>query len=257
MVKEYTNEKLQEALLMFNKEKNDTALKRVLDVLVSTNFLTPANWDKDPIKDEKGNLVFEQNTQFQLSLIQSDAQESFFPIFSSLEQMKKWDSTNEVHSLVMTYDQYVPFVNMAKDQIKGVVIDPFGANVLLDVRLLIELDKHRATQVSENPIHKGDHLQLRDPVQNVTELQRALCSFGESHPDVLSIYLKERMVQGEASHWFIIVDMTNNSKQTLQDLGNYCLPVNCGKGFEFMFGSMNLAKKIMADTVPTYVKVKN
>lgn len=254
MVNEYTNEKLQQALIVFNKEKTDVAFRELLNVLVTTNFLTPANWDKDPVKDDKGNVIFEQDTQFQLSLIQSDTGQNFFPIFSSKEQFNRWDKEGNTHSLIMDFNQYIPFVNMAQNQIQGVVVDPFGASVLLETRLLMDMDKNRTSQVSENQIHKGDHLQLRDPIQNVTELQRALCAFGQSHDTIQSIYLKERMVKNEASHWFIIVDMTEDSKQTLQELGNACLSVNYGKGFEFMFGSMNLAKKIMEDSVPTYTK---
>ena len=78
---------------------------------------------------------------------------------------------------------------------------------------------------------------------------------GDSHRDIYSIYLKERIVKDQPSHWFLVVDMINDDKQTIQDLGNFCTPVSYGKGFEFMFGSMELAKKIMADTIPTYVKI--
>ena len=189
----------------------------MLDAFILTNFLIPAQWDKDPSRNEKGVLVFEPNTQFQLSLIQNDKGDSFFPVFSSMDQLKKWDQDSEIHSLVMTYNQYMPFVKMALNQIHGIVIDPFGANVLLDCNLLVE--------------------------------------FGSSHPDILSIYLKERIVKDQPSHWFLVVDMINDDKQTIQDLGNFCTPVSYGKGFEFMFGSMELAKKIMADTIPTYVKI--
>ena len=234
MVNEFKNEKLQETLVLFNQNKDDETFRNLLNVFVTTNFLSPAQWDKDPVRDEKGALVFEPNTQFQLSLIQDDQGNSFFPVFSSMDQLKKWDEDDEIHSLVMTFDQYIPFVEMALSQIRGVVIDPFGAN-----------------------IHKGDSLKLREPVSNVTELQRAICEFGETHPDILSIYLKERMVKDQPSHWFIVVDMIHDNKQVLQDLGNFCVPVNYGKDFEFMFGSMEIAKKIMADSVPTYVKVTN
>ena len=167
MVNEFKNEKLQETLIVFNREKTDSAFRNLLDAFISTNFLIPAQWDKDPSRNERGVLVFEPNTQFQLSLIQNDKGDSFFPVFSSMEQLKKWDQDSEIHSLVMTYNQYMPFVKMALNQIHGIVIDPFGANVLLDCNLLVELDKSRGSQVSENPIHKGDSLKLRDPISSV------------------------------------------------------------------------------------------
>ena len=137
MVNEFKNEKLQETLIVFNKEKTDSAFRNLLDAFVSTNFLIPAQWDKEPTRNEKGVLVFEPNTQFQLSLIQNDKGDSFFPVFSSMDQLKKWDQDSEIHSLVMTYNQYMPFVKMALNQIHGIVIDPFGANVLLDCNLLV------------------------------------------------------------------------------------------------------------------------
>lgn len=88
MVKEFKNEKLQETLIVFNREKTDSAFRNLLDAFISTNFLIPAQWDKDPSRNEKGVLVFEPNTQFQLSLIQNDKGDSFFPVFSSMDQLK-------------------------------------------------------------------------------------------------------------------------------------------------------------------------
>lgn len=73
-------------------------------------------------------------------MIQNDKEIVSF-LSSSMDQLKKWDQDSEIHSLVMTYNQYMPFVKMALNQIHGIVIDPFGANVLLDCNLLVELDK--------------------------------------------------------------------------------------------------------------------
>lgn len=53
MVKEFKNEKLQETLIVFNREKTDSAFRNLLDAFVSTNFLIPAQWDKDPSRNEK------------------------------------------------------------------------------------------------------------------------------------------------------------------------------------------------------------
>ena len=53
MVNEFKNEKLQETLIVFNKEKTDSAFRNLLDAFISTNFLIPAQWDKDPSRNEK------------------------------------------------------------------------------------------------------------------------------------------------------------------------------------------------------------
>ena len=53
-----------------------------------------------------------------------------------MDQLKKWDQDSEIHSLVMTYNQYMPFVKMALNQIHGIVIDPFGANVFIRLQLI-------------------------------------------------------------------------------------------------------------------------
>lgn len=89
MVNEFKNEKLQETLIVFNREKTDSAFRNLLDAFISTNFLIPAQWDKDPSRNEKGVLVFEPNTQFQLSLIQNDKEIVSFRLlkYGSIEKM--------------------------------------------------------------------------------------------------------------------------------------------------------------------------
>ena len=53
MVNEFKNEKLQETLALFSKEKTDSAFRNLLDAFISTNFLIPAQWGKDPTRNEK------------------------------------------------------------------------------------------------------------------------------------------------------------------------------------------------------------
>ena len=43
MVNEFKNEKLQETLIVFNREKTDSAFRNLLDAFISTNFLIRHN----------------------------------------------------------------------------------------------------------------------------------------------------------------------------------------------------------------------
>lgn len=253
MNENFDAKELRMACEEFRKDANNTSFNKMLHTLMSTNFICPATWDKEPQKTEDGRLLFEANTKFQLNIVNNPNKDNYFPIFTNIEELRKFSPNKDQQSLVLTYPQYLPFIKTFKEQVKGIVIDPFGINVPISCEILLKM--HEMSHLRENAIHKGDKIRLREPQENITELQRALCRFGDEHPEIQSIYLKERFVEDQPTHWFLIVETENEDPQIFQELGLYCQSAALGKEFEFIFGSMKLAQEIMSNSVPTFVKV--
>lgn len=253
-MKEFVNDQLKNALEEFQRTASKEANNQVIFALLSGYFMVPASWDKEPIRNEKGETVFQKDTQFQLTTVETTDGRRFFPIFSSKAEFDRWKNT-DTKALVFTFDQFIPFVSMAKDSIAGIVIDPFGANMPFGTKFLLGLQNHpKHNPLEEKQIKKGEPVTLRDPIQDVTDLKEMIVDFCLGHASIKSVYLKERVVKEKPSHWFLVVDMEPENVDLFKDLGEACRSVNHGKEFEFIFASMNLAKKIMENNTPIYQK---
>ena len=69
---------------------------------------------------------------------------------------------------------------------------------------------------------------------------------------IQAIYLQERLVKNEPSHWFVIVDMDPEDTKIFQGIAARCKPHAKGKALEFIFGSANVAINIKESIQPIY-----
>ena len=108
-MKQFKNKEMKEALSALRQNENEVTIDRMNTCLISGQLIAPAQWDKPPVENENGQMVFEPDTKFQLLVIADDQGNYYFPMFTSMEELRKWDKNNETESLVMTFEQYLPF----------------------------------------------------------------------------------------------------------------------------------------------------
>lgn len=253
---EFRNDELKEAIQAFQADENPDSVKHLMDVLTSTRLLAPAQWDKEPIQNEQGQMVFEPNTKFQLLIIQTDKNECYFPMFTDMEELRKWDKDAQIESLVMDFDQYIPFVEMGVKDVKGIVINPYGECLPFDSDFLISLHKQRKgmVNITENTLAEGERVNLRDPVRNVEKLVDKLCELAQEDDRIQKVYLRERLVKNKPSHWFVVVEMEQEDPKIFQKIGEGCKPVNFGKDIEFAFTNSMVGLDVARETQPIYEK---
>ncbi len=68
--------------------------------------------------------------------------------------------------------------------------------------------------------------------------------------------LKERLMPDNSQHWFIIVDADSEDPVLFSKLSAEGSRLAGGRDMEFMFGSTELGKKIMHDSMPVYTREK-
>ncbi len=249
----FKNIEMKNALKLLRTEENDITVQNAIDTLMKTQLLAPAQWDKDPVKNEKGQMVFEPNTKFQLLVIESSDGKLYFPMFTEMAELEKWKLEDQPQSLVMSFDQYMPFVEMSKDNVEGIVINPFTENVPFLAPRLIQLKQAKQkNSIHEKTIQQNEVFDMRSPVANVDDLKKELEKVGQENETIQAIYLQERLVKNEPSHWFVIVDMDPEDTKIFQGIAARCKPHAKGKALEFIFGSANVAINIKESIQPIY-----
>lgn len=251
-MKHFVNKEMKNALVALRENENELTIQQMNDCLISGQLLAPAQWDKDPVEDEKGQMVFEPDTKFQLLVIADDQGNYYFPMFTSMEELKKWDRENQTESLVMTFEQYLPFIEMSKEDVYGIVLNAYSENVPLTCQYILDLNADRMKNLTEHQVTSDEMFDLREPVGNVEQLRQSLIGVGQHYPEIKAIYLKERLVKNQPSHWFIVVDMHPENPKLFQILGESARPYAKGKGIEFLFASTPEGQKISNENEAIY-----
>ena len=257
MNNEFKNTSMQQAMSLLREEQTQENMLAAAEALLNTKVMIPARWDKEPQTDENGQLNFAPDTKISLMVISSDNGMRFFPAFTEMEEVKKFYKDNQVTCLILSLDQYLPFLTSAKDTMTGIVIDPKGINMPFKTDFLEGIRKANKQRLDQNTIHKGQKIHLKNVGKEAQNLEAALISTGVHEPAIRAIYLKERVddpMHPEKSHWFIVVDSDRLDTGIFNRIGQTCRPAANGKDMEFMFADQKLGHDIASTSTAIYTR---
>lgn len=257
MNNDFKNTSMQQAMDALRAEQNQATMLAAAEALLNTKVMIPAKWDKEPQTDEFGQLRFDPDTKVSLMVITSDDKRRFFPAFTDMEQVKNFYKDHEVTCLILSIDQYLPFLTSSKDTMTGIVVDPKGVNMPFKTDFLEGISKANKQRLDQNTIHKGQQVHLKNVGKDAENMEAALITSGFHEPDIRAIYLKERIddvKHPEKSHWFIVVDSAKLDTGIFNRIGQTCRPAANGKDMEFMFADQKLGKDIASTSTPIYTK---
>lgn len=259
MNNEFHNESMQQAMADLRKDQNHGNLLAAAQALLNTKVMIPAKWDREPEKDEYGQLRFDPQTKVSLMVIQAENGSRFFPAFTDMEEVKKFYKDHSVTCLILSMDQWMPFLESAKENMNGIVVDPAGVNMPFKTEFLEGIQKANKKSLAQNTIHKGQNIHLKNAGKDAEALEAALITSGFHEPDIRAIYLKERLEEpgSDKTHWFIVVDSDKLDTGIFSRIGETCRPVCNGKDMEFMFANQKLGQDVAKTSVPIYSRAVN
>lgn len=256
-MEQFSNPSLLAALEALKKDNTNENLLRAAHALLDTKVLCPAKWDKEPQKDEQGALHFAGDTRIQLMVVTNSQGQRFYPFFTSMDQVKALYKEEHISCLILTLHQYLPFLQAAKGDIEGIVVDPAGVNVVFPTGFVEGIAKADKKPLNQTMIRKGDKVHLKNLSGEYQDLEAALISAGFHDKAVRNIYIKERMDDPgnpDKTHWFVIVDADTPDTGIFNRIGTACKNVMHGKNMEFMFASQKLGQDIARSSRPIYTR---
>ena len=254
MAEMYVNTQMQEALAAMREKKTPGTVENMILALTASKFYCPASWDKDPKIGPKGEKIFEPDTKFNLLMLEGADKKRYIPLFTSMDEAKKWEDIKDLECLLLTYEQFEPWVEASKQEVQGVVIDPFGFSLPLDAEFVSALKKETSKSVlREKTIQKGETIAVRDPIRKIDDFKESLCEVAREYQEIKRIWLKERLVKAEPSHWFIIVEMKPENPKLFQTIGHTCRKKALNKEMEFVFSTIPSVQSMIETTEPIYV----
>lgn len=155
--KSVSNPMLMGAIELMKAEDTPDHRNMFVGELAKASFLSPVIVDPAPTEDGEGKLVLAQGSKVQFPMLTAAEGMRFFMAFTDLTEYEKWQSKNPEQKLpyfALKIEDYASMVlrRDAKGNIcpaLGIVVNPFGANIIVPREMLAGMMSAKAAQVKQ------------------------------------------------------------------------------------------------------------
>lgn len=141
--KPVSNPMLMGAIELMKAEDTPEHRNMFLEEVTKASFLAPAIIDPEPAEDAEGKPVIAQGSKVQFPMLSANDGKRFFMAFTDEREYDKWveKAPKKFPTFALTFDDYAAMVLKRDPQgnicpALGVVINPYGANVILPREML-------------------------------------------------------------------------------------------------------------------------
>ncbi|MCR4780396.1 MAG: enhanced serine sensitivity protein SseB [Ruminiclostridium sp.] len=230
---ELGNEGLVKAMADLKANENVDTQRAMIEKVLTAKFFTPVDvldQEGNPLRGQ-GRISIPKDAKFNFKLIQNNKGEQYFPVFTDIDEFRKWNNNTQVNTIVVVFPQIAQLAVQKAENVNGFVINPMTQNViftqdaiknLLDaMRQVAEQQKAAAAKNGgEAPAPGGPQVKLMfGKPKNVPDaVLGALRKKLAKTPAVKEAYFC-MMKQGEQEYYLFTLDIDADS-ETCRDIGD-------------------------------------
>lgn len=153
--KTVSNPMLVGSIELMKEEDTPAHRNMFLGELAKAEFLSPASIEPDPQEGEDGKLTLAPGSKVQFPMLSTPDGRHFFMAFTDTREYEKWKEKNQdFPSIALKIEDYAAMVLRKDAQGKlcpalGVVINPFGANIVVPREMLAGMMSAKAAQAKQ------------------------------------------------------------------------------------------------------------
>lgn len=218
------------------------------DEIFKAKFLCPINMQIGKIKQKENHkIVLGEDTSITLLSIDNEQREHFLMAFTDWDELKKWKKNCDQQTLVLTYEDYQGIIIKNHSTYQGMVINPFGENIVLDRQML------NNTRKNEHIIQKGESVMVGIPKEYPTDMVNRLKEYFAKMQNVEKAYLLW-MVRGKESSYLLVLDSQISPQQLFPLIGQICQPFLKEKLLDIVLANSGLGKSAIEGHPPFFVR---
>lgn len=135
-MKPITNPMLVGAMELLKAENTPDHRKLVMDEIIRAKFLSPVVVEPAPIVDENGVSTITKDHKINLPMLSTEDGRHFFMAYTDLTELQRWKKEENQQIFGFDFKDYVGMI-LAEDSVSsGVIINPFGHNLLIPKEML-------------------------------------------------------------------------------------------------------------------------
>lgn len=135
-MKPITNPMLVGAMELLKAENTPDHRKLVMEEILHAKFLSPVMIDPVPIPDENGITRVPPDSKIQLPMLSSADGKRFFMAFTDIQELQKWKMEPNQQVFGFDFKDYVGMVMAENSTSDGVIINPFGHNLMIPKEMI-------------------------------------------------------------------------------------------------------------------------
>ncbi len=181
----------------------------------------------------------------------------YYPIFTDMEELRKWNNDENAQILILTFDHYADLMEQNSNA-HGLVVNPYGENFTVEREMVDYMKTKKAffgKLAIEQMFHQNNEggIQLSDPTPYPTEMVNTLSKCMAAMPDVRKAWLRFMTNDGETSY-LLVID-TDVSMDELYDISSAAMPYLSDHLYlDMMPLNDEFSKNAVEDVSPFYTK---
>lgn len=232
--------------IMKKVKQNKVTMEIFWKEIFKAKFLCPIDMELGSTSQkEKQKIVLGEETNISLLSIDNGKGEHFLMAFTDWDELKKWKQNQK--TLILLYDDYQEIILRKESMYQGIVINPFGENIVLDRKILA------STRENMETVQKGESVMLGKPKEYPTDLVNELKKYFVIMKSVDKAYLLW-MVRGNESSYLLVIDSKMSTQQLFPSIGQICQPFLRGKLLDIILADSSLGKAAIEEQTPFFIK---
>lgn len=211
-------------------------------------FLCPINMEiGETTQKENEQIVLGEGTSIVLLNIDNEQRKHFLMAFTDWDELKKWKTNYAQQTLVLSYEDYQGIILKNDSAYQGMVINPFGENIVLDRQMLSN------TRKNEHIIQKGESVMIGIPKEYPADMVNKLKDYFVKMQNVEKAYLLW-IVRGNESSYLLVLDSKISPQQLFPLIGQICQPFLKGKLLDMVLADSGLGKGAIEGQTPFFTR---
>lgn len=225
------------------KELNDLFNRIIDEILMNTRFIAPAVLRNDA----------EREITFQMIRSQQDV--SYFPVFTSSEDLEVWEDMKNSDTVLLDFDNYAGLV-ATNAEVGGIAINPFTDNLRIDRAILRQWAERKQMMINgyaSHTITKDSNYELFAPSPYPFRLSDKLCEAAKEMPEVKRIWLRGMKLEGTEGY-LAVVEFEGEREKVFKPLGEASKEYLDGNPIHFVPYAPGFGEDATEGVLPVYTK---
>lgn len=218
---------------------NNATQQKFFEELAQAKLLCPADIQLQNSTRDGKEIVVGEGSSISVKHIEDTEGNKFLMAFTDWKELYKWNSSKEQQTVIFGYKDFQSIMKEARDVYSGIVINPFGANIVITLPMLDGLE-------NDCIIKKEEQVLIGIPAEYPTELINNLCIYFDKEKSVDKAFLLW-MVRGEEGSYLLILDSKEDPNILYPRIGNFCSRLLKDKMLDIVSVNSDFGKNVIKE----------
>jgi len=170
----------------------------------------------------------------------------FLMAFTDWKEIRKWTQEENIQTVILACEDYQQILTKEDSLYAGFVINPYGANIVLDKEILENVHS------SEMTMQAGESVMVGVPKDYPTDMVEKLKQRFEEIRDIKCAYLLW-MVRNAEMSYLLVLDASGSEQKLFPVVGEICQPYLKGSFLDMVSLNSQFGQNAAKNQKPFYI----